>query len=168
MGARVFQWSLLLPPPIALPAQFNLVSNSLGIGRTFRYADRIPPDLIRWSFGFGLSFTSWAYSDLTLQPLPGGGLAITAVVKNTGSVASHEVAQVRRRRRTGRCVSAQIHCPVPPPLSAALGLRSRAGPPRCHHTSLGSAGLLPCVGGRWAGHVAVMDALGDAALDSAH
>lgn len=80
--------------------QFNLVSNSLGIGRTFRYADRIPPDLVRWNFGFGLSYTTWNYSGLEISPLAADsadrGVLVTALVTNTGTVSSHEVAQVRQ------------------------------------------------------------------------
>lgn len=49
-------------------ADFNLVSNSLGIGRTYRYADRIQKSLVRWGFGYGLSYTTWSYSNLGACP----------------------------------------------------------------------------------------------------
>lgn len=44
---------------------------------------------VRWPFGFGLSYTSFSYSDLQLC-----GDRVTAVVTNTGSVPGAEVAQL--------------------------------------------------------------------------
>ncbi|MFN8497200.1 MAG: glycoside hydrolase family 3 N-terminal domain-containing protein [Anaerolineae bacterium] len=62
-------------------------------GRTYRYMEEEP----LYPFGFGLSYTTFAYSDLTLaedivragRPLP---LAFT--LTNTGAVEAEEVAQV--------------------------------------------------------------------------
>lgn len=44
---------------------------------------------VRWPFGFGLSYTSFAYSDLKVE-----GDTVTAVVTNTGGVPGAEVAQL--------------------------------------------------------------------------
>jgi beta-glucosidase len=46
-------------------------------------------------FGFGLSYTSFSFSDLTIGTLPEGGAAtVTAKVTNTGSRAGADVAQL--------------------------------------------------------------------------
>jgi beta-glucosidase len=61
--------------------------------RTYRYFGGTP----LYSFGYGLSYTKFAYSDLKLsQPSLHAGDTLTAevAVKNTGSVAGDEVAQL--------------------------------------------------------------------------
>jgi beta-glucosidase len=45
-------------------------------------------------FGYGLTYTSFSYSDLTAKPASDGGLDVTFHLKNTGNVASDEVPQV--------------------------------------------------------------------------
>jgi beta-glucosidase len=45
-------------------------------------------------FGFGLSYTTFAYSELKAVPASDGGLDVSFQLKNTGSVASDEVPQV--------------------------------------------------------------------------
>jgi len=45
-------------------------------------------------FGFGLSYTSFALSDLKVTPNSDGGARVSVHVKNTGSVAGDEVPQV--------------------------------------------------------------------------
>lgn len=45
-----------------------------------------------FSFGFGLSYTSFSYSDL--QAAPGNAAQVTFRVTNTGSRAGDEIAQV--------------------------------------------------------------------------
>jgi len=45
-------------------------------------------------FGFGLSYTKFEYSDLTVHPAEGGGLFIGLKVKNAGKAAGDEVLQV--------------------------------------------------------------------------
>ncbi len=45
-------------------------------------------------FGFGLSYTSFAYSDLSVKPLTEGQFEISFNVKNTGKVGGADVAQV--------------------------------------------------------------------------
>ena len=62
-------------------------------GRTYRYFDGEP----LWPFGFGLSYTTFAYSDLTLPPSPinaGDLLDASVTVTNTGKVAGDEVVQL--------------------------------------------------------------------------
>ena len=44
---------------------------------------------VRWPFGYGLSYTTFAYSDLTVD-----GNAVSVAVKNTGSFAGAEVVQL--------------------------------------------------------------------------
>ena len=52
---------------------------------------RIAP---RFPFGYGLSYTSFSYSGLTIQPEKNGLYKVTFTVKNTGKVAGAEVAEV--------------------------------------------------------------------------
>jgi beta-glucosidase len=51
----------------------------------------------QWQFGFGLSYTSFQYSDLAINKksfLPGETAAISVTVKNTGNRAGKEVVQL--------------------------------------------------------------------------
>jgi beta-glucosidase len=62
-------------------------------GRTYRYFDGEP----LWPFGFGLSYTTFAYSNLTLpqSPIDGGDpLDASVMVTNAGKVAGDEVVQL--------------------------------------------------------------------------
>jgi beta-glucosidase len=64
-------------------------------GRTYRYFKGEP----LWPFGYGLSYTSFKYSDLTLRasnsPLNAGDpLDLSVTVTNTGKLAGDEVAQL--------------------------------------------------------------------------
>jgi beta-glucosidase len=45
-------------------------------------------------FGFGLSYTTFDYSDLRVTPAADGGLDVSVRIKNTGAVAGDEVPQV--------------------------------------------------------------------------
>ena len=66
---------------------------SEGIHVGYRWFDKqkIAPE---FPFGFGLSYTTFAYSDLKADPSSDGGLAVSFTVKNTGAAASDEVPQV--------------------------------------------------------------------------
>ena len=59
-----------------------------GVYVGYRYYDKagVP---VRWPFGFGLSYTEFSYSDLTVE-----GDTVSVAVKNTGSFAGAEVVQL--------------------------------------------------------------------------
>ncbi|HEX8598541.1 MAG TPA: glycoside hydrolase family 3 N-terminal domain-containing protein [Chloroflexia bacterium] len=62
-------------------------------GRTYRYATKEP----LYPFGFGLSYTRFAYSDLRLeheQVAAGEGLSFSFTLSNTGTFDGEEVVQV--------------------------------------------------------------------------
>jgi len=62
-------------------------------GRTYRYFAGKPV----YPFGYGLSFTSFSYGPLTIQPASGGteqGIRVSTEVRNTGARAGDEVAQL--------------------------------------------------------------------------
>ena len=53
-------------------------------GRTYRYFAGAP----LWPFGFGLSYTTFAYADLRVPaapPAPGEPVRVSVTVRNTGS-----------------------------------------------------------------------------------
>jgi beta-glucosidase len=82
-------------------------------GRTYRFFDRKP----LYPFGFGLSYTNFAYSDLTLDhnTLPTGEpLHVEATVTNNGPRAGAEVVQVYVRRERAS---------VPVPVRELAGMR---------------------------------------------
>ncbi len=84
-------------------------------GRTYRYFRGQPI----YPFGYGLSYTSFRYSDLKFpkKVQAGGDLAVSASVQNTGSIAGDEVVQLYVTN-----VAASV--PVP--------IRSLAGVERMH------------------------------------
>lgn len=59
----------------------------------YRYYDtfRVP---VRYCFGYGLSYTSFAYTDLKVRRGDHQNYDVTFTVENTGSVAGSEIAQV--------------------------------------------------------------------------
>ena len=62
-------------------------------GRTYRYFEGEP----LWPFGFGLSYTTFAYSELNLPSSAvhaGDPLKASATVTNTGKLAGDEVVQL--------------------------------------------------------------------------
>ena len=70
--------------------------------QTRRYWDE--PSTPLFPFGHGLSYSSFAYSDLTLDHAaitPGGSLAVSVTVTNTGERAADEVAQLYLHQRHG-------------------------------------------------------------------
>jgi beta-glucosidase len=61
--------------------------------RTYRYFEGEP----LWPFGYGLSYTTFSYSDLTLPNAminAGDPLAVSVNVSNTGKVGGDEVVQL--------------------------------------------------------------------------
>ena len=76
-------------------ADFNMVSASSGVGRTYRFADRIPAGLVKMQFGYGLSYSSFTYSGLTATVLANNSVAVSVTVANSGAFSpAREVAQV--------------------------------------------------------------------------
>ncbi len=62
----------------------------------YRYYDKVGRN-VRFPFGFGLSYTSFEYSDIKLKKknlTKGEGAKVTFTIKNTGDVAGSEIAQV--------------------------------------------------------------------------
>lgn len=62
----------------------------------YRYYDKVERN-VRFPFGFGLSYTSFEYSDIKLRKknlTKGEGTKVTFTIKNTGDVAGAEIAQV--------------------------------------------------------------------------
>lgn len=62
-------------------------------GRTYRYFTGTPV----YPFGYGLSYTTFSYSDLTTAPIDGSlskGLHVSVTIRNTGARAGDEVAQL--------------------------------------------------------------------------
>ena len=66
---------------------------SEGVNVGYRWFDKQKTAPL-FPFGFGLSYTKFEYSDLTVHPAEGGGLFIGLKVKNAGTVAGDEVLQV--------------------------------------------------------------------------
>jgi beta-glucosidase len=66
---------------------------SEGVNVGYRWFDKqdIAP---LFPFGYGLSYTSFAYSGLVVKKAADGGLDVTVNIKNTGSMDSDEVPQV--------------------------------------------------------------------------
>jgi beta-glucosidase len=61
-------------------------------GRTYRYAEKAP----LWSFGRGLSYAAFRYSNLALDPVVAAGqdAKLSVEVQNTGDRAGDEVVEV--------------------------------------------------------------------------
>lgn len=66
------------------------------LGRDYVFSSPAP----LWAFGFGLSYTAFGYSDLTIAPRtikPGGDVTVSFTLANTGNRAGKEVAQLYLR-----------------------------------------------------------------------
>ncbi len=66
---------------------------SEGVNVGYRWFDKEKIDPL-FPFGHGLSYTTFAYSDLKVARADDGGLDVSVHIRNTGSVASDEVPQV--------------------------------------------------------------------------
>ena len=66
---------------------------SEGVNVGYRWFDKQTIEPL-YAFGYGLSYTTFGYSDLKATPSANGDLAVTFTVKNTGSTASDEVPQI--------------------------------------------------------------------------
>ncbi len=81
--------------PMTFPqsaAQLPLYYNFKPSGRGYNYVDMDFYPL--YSFGFGLSYTSFEYSDLKSAVQDNGEVHISANIRNTGMLAGDEVAQL--------------------------------------------------------------------------
>jgi beta-glucosidase len=86
--------------PTSTPAQFPgvngqvLYSEGLDVGYRWYDATDVTP---LFPFGFGLSYTTFAFSHLSVTPAAGNGLGdvqVSATITNTGSAAGADVAQL--------------------------------------------------------------------------
>ena len=75
------------------PGANNQVQYSEGLNVGYRWYDakNIAP---MFPFGYGLSYTSFGFSNLQVGPLSGGNATVTATVTNTGSRQGTEVVQL--------------------------------------------------------------------------
>jgi len=112
-----------LPP---FPVSYD---EGLKVGYKWYDAEKKP---VLFPFGFGLSYTSFRYSALTVTPLsmsPGAKVKVTFTLANTGARAGAEIAEVyaslrpaRRNRPSGWWASAR--CSSKPERSARSAWRS--------------------------------------------
>jgi beta-glucosidase len=75
-------------------------------GRTYRYLEKEP----LYPFGYGLSYTTFDYSELEVTPtrLPAGeSVGVSVVVENTGKNASDEVVELYLKDLEASCVIPQ-------------------------------------------------------------
>jgi beta-glucosidase len=81
-------------------------------GHTYRYF----AGKVLYPFGYGLSYTTFAYDSLDLPPVTrsGDSVHLSVRVTNTGSMAGDEVVQVYVSR---------LHAPVPVPIRSLAGFR---------------------------------------------
>lgn len=97
-GKLAESWPLKLEDTPCLPT-FGKSGNieyreSIYVG--YRYYDKAQK-AVAYPFGFGLSYTQFAYSDLVLDKTKlkeGEKLSLTLTVQNTGTIAAHEIVEV--------------------------------------------------------------------------
>jgi beta-glucosidase len=101
-GRLPFTWPKRLEDTAANDPAFPERSRSGVDGKTtfsegilvgYRWFDRQKIEPL-FRFGFGLSYTRFAYSGITTKTAADGGVDVSLKIQNTGSVASDEVAQV--------------------------------------------------------------------------
>jgi beta-glucosidase len=83
--------------PASTPAQFPGVNGKVlyseGIDVGYRYYDAHSETPL-FPFGYGLSYTSFRFSDLRITRQPGRPVTVSATITNTGRVAGADVAQL--------------------------------------------------------------------------
>jgi beta-glucosidase len=79
--------------PARFPGVGGQVDYAEGIDVGYRWYDahHVTP---LFPFGFGLTYTTFAYRDLAVRPAEGGGLDVSFTVRNTGSRTGDAVPQV--------------------------------------------------------------------------
>jgi len=121
-GRLPFTWARRLQDYPATDPQYpergvsssGKVVYSEGIFVGYRWFDkqRISP---LYPFGYGLSYTNFAYSDLNVSRAPDGGLRVAFKIRNVGRVPSDDVPQV------------YLGAPMQPPRGAQFAVRALAG-----------------------------------------
>jgi beta-glucosidase len=84
------------------PANDTNMYSLNGTGRTYRFQDVQSAPPVQFPFGYGLSYTQWTYSNLTIlppssaaEPLdPCTTLSLTVLLCNVGNIDSDQVTQV--------------------------------------------------------------------------
>jgi beta-glucosidase len=92
-----------------------------GVNVGYRWFDKENIDPL-FAFGHGLSYSSFAYSDLRVAKAADGGLDVQVRIKNTGAVESDEVPQVYLD------APSEIPAGVQFPLRALVGFERQAIP----------------------------------------
>jgi beta-glucosidase len=82
----------VLTPNAQFPGNGTNVDYTEGIDVGYRYYDAHDQTPL-FPFGYGLSYTTFAYRDLDVQPSPGGATA-QVTITNTGNRTGSEVAQL--------------------------------------------------------------------------
>jgi len=86
---------------------------SEGVDIGYRWFDKQKIEPL-FPFGYGLSYTTFAYSDAKVSALADGGVDVSVRVKNTGSVKGDEVPQL------------YLDAPADPPAGAQFAVRTLA------------------------------------------
>ena len=92
-GQGVADGATVLNPSPQFPGNGTNVDYTEGIDVGYRYYDTHHQNPL-FPFGYGLSYTTFAYSGLRLHPGPRGSETATVTVTNTGRTAGAEVAQL--------------------------------------------------------------------------
>jgi beta-glucosidase len=76
--------------PVEFPVDYNVEGMAVGY-RWFQEKNLKP----QFAFGFGLSYTRFAYSNLKVDAdAPNHGMSVSFVLRNTGALAGNEIAEV--------------------------------------------------------------------------
>jgi beta-glucosidase len=97
-----------------VPGPVCTTSYTEGIYVGYRWYDQ-QDEIPLYPFGYGLSYTRFAYSGLTVRQAAGGGLQVGFRVTNTGTVTGDEVPQV------------YLGAPASPPSGVTFAARALAG-----------------------------------------
>jgi beta-glucosidase len=92
-GQGVAHGGTVLTPNIEFPGNGTDIDYSEGVDVGYRYYD-VNGQTPLFPFGYGLSYTTFSYSDLKLHPGPFGQETAQVTVTNTGNRAGTEVAQL--------------------------------------------------------------------------
>lgn len=108
--AETFPLTLADTPSFGnFPGGTKTVEYREGIYVGYRYYDKARKDVL-FPFGFGLSYTTFEYSDIKLSNKslkPGGNLTVSFKIKNTGKKAGFETAQIYVGAPEGKTYKAQ-------------------------------------------------------------